>query len=904
MDRSRPGVTAGALAVGSTLAGATGNRIYGDSKVCNSEDCRVTEKPERIGRHSIVIVKPSGQPSQKEQYHLACIPTELLSLMQRSCSISKQEKLTRIRVGNSVPLEIDACKEGDKEALQLLLEHDCLTSNKEDLAILAASERQHDCLALLLDNGANINTPNIDTGKTLLCQATLDGDSECIKLLLKKGADANISDNDGNTALHLAAQSGQTDSVKAFLNNMEPESLLKLLQKENNHRNRAFHLAAQNGQTDSVKAILNIDNRIDPWHIFQLAFRFKNKKENKTARDLAIQNGHREVAEACRGFLAKYLKIALFLDPINNMNFAKRVVGIDHSLARDTDNNGNTALHQAAESGRTDIVKAWLAIDSSLVEETNRDGNTALHLAAQNGHTDTVREFPASPRIETGKTNRDGNTALHLAAQNGHTDTVQEFLASPRIEPGETNRDGNTALHLAAQNGHTDTVQAFLESGKIVVWLNKNNDGNTALHLAAKNGHKDSIPIFLDPKKRLGPKCEDANKSDYDWVLANEKNKDGKTAFQLAAQNGHTGTVRAFLDLNDIKEFNDFFGYIHKAYLEAAQNKHRETATALRSPLFHLAAKNGDTELVLKLLKIDESLADSPNKDGNIALHIAALESRTETVKALLDFEPCLAKETNILDGTTPLHHAAKGGGGECLSKECLELIIGKGADINATDDFGRTALHNAAELGYSGCVKLLLDEGADINATDVTDVPDDTDDTGYTPLHYAAESGYSGCVKLLLHAKAEIKADCGGQTPLHCATGGVEKEEFVGKESRLECVKLLTEAGADINATFKGNGHTPLINAVEANLVGCVKFLLDKGADLKADSVGMSPLHHACDQGGNQYLVGLLIEKKRAGIDAADYLGRTALHIAVVSKNRECVKLLLEGRSNYNYKQ
>ena len=63
----------------------------------------------------------------------------------------------------------------------------------------------------------------------------------------------------------------------------------------------------------------------------------------------------------------------------------------------------------------------------------------------------------------------------------------------------------------------------------------------------------------------------------------------------------------------------------------------------------------------------------------------------------------------------TPLHDAVSRG-----HKEVIELLIAKGADVNAKDStFGRTLLHIAAREGHKEIVELLLAKGVDVNAKD-----------------------------------------------------------------------------------------------------------------------------------------------------------------------------------------
>ena len=74
-----------------------------------------------------------------------------------------------------------------------------------------------------------------------------------------------------------------------------------------------------------------------------------------------------------------------------------------------------------------------------------------------------------------------------------------------------------------------------------------------------------------------------------------------------------------------------------------------------------------------------------------------------------------LAAGTDVnanIEGWTPLHDAVSRG-----HKEITELLIAKGADVNAKDKRRGTPLHNAAQQGHKEIVVLLIANGADVNA-------------------------------------------------------------------------------------------------------------------------------------------------------------------------------------------
>jgi len=131
-----------------------------------------------------------------------------------------------------------------------------------------------------------------------------------------------------------------------------------------------------------------------------------------------------------------------------------------------------------------------------------------------------------------------------------------------------------------------------------------------------------------------------------------------------------------------------------------------------------------------------------------------------------------------------------------------VKALLGYGADVNARDEYGRTALSLACRRDRLGVVRTLISSGADVNAADTrAEAPCNS---GMTPLHWAAGRGHTGVVELLLASGAGVDArDDEGLTPLHSALdlcpANVE-----------QVLQFLLAAGADINAATN-LGFTPL---------------------------------------------------------------------------------------------
>jgi RNA polymerase sigma factor (sigma-70 family) len=278
----------------------------------------------------------------------------------------------------------------------------------------------------------------------------------------------------------------------------------------------------------------------------------------------------------------------------------------------------------------------------------------------------------------------------------------------------------------------------------------------------------------------------------------------------------------------------------------------------------------------------------------------------------LLDQDPALLNHRDdglaewALNGATPLHAAAGGGwpdGDWPRVEPIFELLLERGADIEAADALGRTPLHQALERGNEPGIRRLRERGACIDVFAAAALPDarelqrllDEDPArvherqadGITPLFYAAGFGTAETCALLLGCGAAVGA-CAERfwmvsVPLH----------FAAMRGKTETCALLLDHGAPVD--FRNRlGYTPLLLAARWGHTETARLLLDRGADVNAqDGAGMSALHWL----RNLELAELLISR---GIDVnlparphTFAMARTPLHLAVLHCKEELASLL-----------
>lgn len=186
--------------------------------------------------------------------------------------------------------------------------------------------------------------------------------------------------------------------------------------------------------------------------------------------------------------------------------------------------------------------------------------------------------------------------------------------------------------------------------------------------------------------------------------------------------------------------------------------------------------------------------------------------------------------------------------------KELLTKLLTDGADIDVTDNEGRTPALIAVHTNQLDIFKLLLEKGANINIRD---------NRSDNPLLYAGAEGMLDFVKVSIAAGADtsIVNRFGGTALIPAADRG-----------HVDIVEeLLTSS--DVNIDHVNNlGWTALLEAIILGDGGkehqaIVQLLIQHGADIQlADSNGISPLQHAQNR-GYQEMVEMLMNKSSDSI-------------------------------------
>jgi ankyrin repeat protein len=403
--------------------------------------------------------------------------------------------------------------------------------------------------------------------------------------------------------------------------------------------------------------------------------------------------------------------------------------------------------------------------DRAEVNTPQPDGMTALHWAVYKDDFQTAKllvEAGANVKAE----NHYGVTPLSLACLNGNGE-MADLLLNAGADPNTTSRGGETVLMTAARTGNVGPVKALFERGAEV--NAKERRGQTALMWAAAEGNTEVVQLLL--------------KAGADFKTPLES---GFTPLLFAVREGRTGVVRALLkvgaDVNGAIEGKKTNGRSPRRgtspLILAIENGHFELALDLLeagadpndqrtgfTPLHTMSwvrkpnRGDGDDDLppptgsgnlsslqfvrelvkhgadVNARLKIKRTGKGQLNTAGATPFLLAADTADIALMRLLVELgaDPFLPNDDNC----TPLMAAAGIGtlapGEEAGTEpECIEAVqycLDLGADINAVDNNGETAMHAAAYKEYPVLVQFLVDHGAKIG------IWNQKNKHGWTPL-------------------------------------------------------------------------------------------------------------------------------------------------------------------------
>lgn len=665
---------------------------------------------------------------------------------------------------------------------------------------------------LLLKNGANIEAKTI-YGRTALHYAAEAGQSNCVGLLIDEFRKRDLPLNDvsivGRTALHEAAKSGRHESVQLLLEaGLRPDVC-------DSQGKTALHAAAEFDQLSHLKS----------------------KRKSYEPSLAKVHNGQQGAVEVLE-------KLGLVICSEDYSRSIREVVQILLASEADPlqrDKAGYTPTDIASIHDLPDVVDE---LAQSMGQICSPDGETlkpslldpiggALHISTPEDYATFIDRIPA---------NSPNYIVLKRVISTGNVKMLEEILHSPKIDLTES--DKAAGLQLCSRWGllsMTKSLLPYTESRAEILPLLLDSATQRSLcnidmvclliETAGREAHdKDSIQ-GMEIKQQLnsGVALHRLASGKFWWypqaltVLLEtgadtELLEKGRTPLQTVLVTGtESGPWRdEVFDilLNHGADVNARLAQSETCPLQDAVENKRDTSIVQRlldhgasvkhKPIVASAIRAGSSEALELVLKAgaDPNVmyemrhCSTPGARETPLKHASAQSERLMEVLLAYGANPLQP----LYDGTSSVLHEI------CSLNGRVNPIVAAGFDLEARDAKGQTPLMRAClSRGYNnqiarhtngpiGSAIELIGSGVKVNAVD---------DSGSTALHYAICSSLTNVIaKLLQHGAPLAVRNKHGLTPLDCAlVGEIDSCESDPDEYRIPCdkvIRLLLEAGAD----------------------------------------------------------------------------------------------------------
>jgi len=428
-------------------------------------------------------------------------------------------------------------------------------------------------------------------------------------------------------------------------------------------------------------------------------------------------------------------------------------------------------LHDAAGSGSADEMALLLLLGPD-IEAQDAEDRRPLHMAAAAGNTQVTQLLlDAGAQVDAQDKHR--RTPLYWAAWSGHAADV-ELLLDHHASPESQSEAGGTPLHVAASRGHLQVAKTLIQHGSALD-ARCFRRARTPLHRAVWNQHHRVVGLLLE--------------NGADPLIADRR---GRSPMAVGLGRTDPQVVRALLH-----------------YLDRHQDDPALKEYWLQQGL-HAAIRRGFREVAEWMLQRGARL-DHVEADGRSVLHEAAAAGDLAMAAWLM--QSGVRPDVTDNRGRTPLFDAARFG-----RTGMIELLLDAGAAVDVRSHAGGTALIECAgayltDRDATPAAQLLIQKGAEVQAVTKAD---------RTALHQAAMVGSPQMAELLIEHGADVRArgeHC--SAPLFITVGYFG----MGYGRQLEVAKLLLENGASL-ADSNDKGVMPLQAAVELQFEPMIRLL------------------------------------------------------------------------------
>ena len=494
------------------------------------------------------------------------------------------------------------------------------------------------------------------------------------------------------------------------------------------------------------------------------------------------------------------------------------------------DINGNTPLILAASAETNNIVKLitmqLLLTGNADPTACNNDKETVLHMCVSSNFREGVeilldRNWPKYPSLilVIDDTDKDGYTALYRAlvlAQDISVCRLLEAGADPELCPP----GGLPMMHQALTQGNTQTVNMLIRKGLGVCGVS--NGGKSSLHFACIHQEYDSVIALLQNGAQMS--CDENGDTPLHLILRHKK--------ETADNEVITSTS---LFYNTVKTLIDACSDIN------SQNSDGQT------PLVD-AIKTGCDITVLKLL-LNLGADHQVDRHGTSPLMQACLSSssyRYQYVSLLLSSGACTA-ECDVIGNTAVHCFLSKSQVCTDEVKTSLRELINSGSNLNIFNSSGYSPLHIAVSNPHVS--KDVIETLWNLTSNDTKNAQDKY---GRGLLHLCLICFDDSTGKDLLGHKVENRTTDKKDKKGH-------RDECIG--NILEVVKYITSEETICINTTNNNGDTPLVIAVKYGQIAIANMLIQQGADVHIINDNLRSLAHIAIDNKDKVMLTMLVK-------------------------------------------